>query len=258
MARFNAAELLPELSLGLCPCLLCGGSLGHSDAFSAQNLTDSKRSQQYFCEDCYRALPWLQQRCTRCALPLSLPSPLNGLCGECLQKPPRFARIEACWHYQPPLAQLIVGFKHSRRYSYGQALASIAGEHIVKRYDELPDWLCPTPLHWRRRLRRGFNQSEQLAACFAKTSQRPIKRCLQRIKLTPAQQGLDADERKRNLRGSFRVAPGFEKSIAGKRIALIDDVVTTGATANEISRCFLEEGAAEVHIWCLARTPKPA
>ena len=251
MARFNAAELLPEPSLGLCPCLLCGGSLFSSN----HTQKDSKCSQTYICKACFSELPWLTNPCELCALPLPVTSGAQR-CGECLQKPPLFTRIEAPWLYEPPIAQLIVGFKHNRRYSYGEALATIAAQNRAG--GTLPDWICPTPLHWLRHLKRGFNQSQQLADCYSRHTGIAVKQCLQRINHTPAQQGLDAEQRKRNLRGSFRVAGKAVESIKGKRIAVIDDVVTTCATANEISRCLLDAGAAEVQIWCLARTPKPS
>ncbi|MEE8058380.1 MAG: phosphoribosyltransferase family protein [Pseudomonadales bacterium] len=203
------------------------------------------------CRPCSDELPLLSHCCQRCALPLTDGSQNN--CGQCLQSPPPFQHTKATWHYSPPIAQLISSFKYNHRYSYGHTLAKIMGFKLASAYthNNLPDVIIATPLHWYRQLRRGFNQSEQLTQSLAKHLNIPPLRAVKRCKSTPPQQSLNARQRKQNLQGAFTVCA----DVTGKRLALVDDVMTTGATASEISRCLLKAGAAEIHIWCLARTP---
>ena len=204
------------------------------------------------CLACEREFPFLGPNCISCALPMTQLD--ERYCGQCLHSPPAFSRTEAIWEYHPPIAQLISAFKYNRQLSYGNVLFKIAASRFASAYYHslYPDILTPVPLHWRRRLVRGFNQSELIAQHLAKQLHIPLMRTLKRTKSTASQQSLDANTRRRNLKGAFRVTEHVE----GKVIAVVDDVMTTGATAEEISKCLLHAGAKQVHIWCLARTPR--
>lgn len=222
-------------------CVLCGGS--------GQPRLD-------ICLDCQQDLPYLTHACHCCALPLSdcgKGEHNQQLCGQCLQAPPPYLRTEAVWLYQPPIAQLISSFKYKNQYCYGHVLSIIGAKKIASAYKHsyFPDLVTATPLHWTRRLQRGFNQSERLARYWASRLGIPYQHCLKRIKATPPQQTLSATDRRRNLRNAFKICA----DVNGKRIAVVDDVITTGATARELTSCLLTAGAAEVHLWCLARTP---
>jgi len=114
------------------------------------------------------------------------------------------------------------------------------------------DLIVPVPLHWRRRWTRGFNQTELIADQLGAALSTPVAmRALRRTKATTAQQRLDARTRARNLRGAFTL----HQPVAGLRVALVDDVVTTGATATELTKLLLKGGATTVELWALARTP---
>jgi ComF family protein len=113
--------------------------------------------------------------------------------------------------------------------------------------------IAAVPLHWRRHWRRGFNQSELLAKLYARELNIRLFHGLKRSRYTRNQQSLNAVQRKQNLRKAFQLSG--ETSIADQRIALVDDIMTTGATAREVSQTLLNAGAAEVHVWVLARTP---
>lgn len=222
-------------------CVLCGG-----------------RGQQQadLCLCCQLDLPYLIHACHRCALPLADDHENESrplLCGQCLQIPPPYLRTEAVWLYQPPIAQLISGFKYQNQYCYGHTLSRLGLEKIASAYkhDYFPDLVTATPLHWTRRLQRGFNQSERLARYWAGQLGIPYQSCLKRTKATPPQQTLSAADRRRNVRNAFKVCT----NVRGRRIAVVDDVITTGATSRELTDCLLTAGAAEVHLWCLARTP---
>lgn len=229
-------RLCPVLSLAG-RCLLCG-------AASHSNID--------ICNPCRADLPWLEPGCSRCAVPLPDPDD-HALCGQCLTQPPAFQRTEAGWRYQPPLAQLIAAYKYQHKLSYGRSLSLLMAGQLVTAYtgSAFPDLVTAVPLHWWRHLHRGFNQSEMIARLLAGTLQLPYLPLLQRTRPTTAQQTLDAEQRRRNLRHAFRCLTPLH----GERIALVDDVMTTGATANELSQTLLKAGAGEVHIWCLARTP---
>lgn len=213
--------------------------------------TSSCQSNLDICIPCQSDLPEITHPCHRCALPLQ--DSHSILCGQCLLQPPPFTKTIAVWQYLPPVAQLISGFKYHHRYPYGAVLATLSQKKLTSAYQKepLPDLICPTPMHWRRRLTRGFNHSEQLARHYCQQLGIPLHHAVKRQKATTAQRSLDAQQRHQNLKGAFTVA----EQLKDKSIALVDDVMTTGATASEISRCLLAAGAAEVHVWCLARTP---
>lgn len=222
------------------------------NSFSGQCILCAAKGQPGLdiCRYCETDLPVIGSNCTQCALPLNVEH--GGLCGQCTLISPPYARTEVQWLYQPPIAQLISDFKYHGRLHCGSALAKIAYQKYASTYlhTPKPDVLTPMPLHWRRYLHRGFNQSEHLAQYYSKALKIPVIRSLKRVRATPSQQSLNAETRKRNLKGAFKV----NADVAGKTVALVDDVMTTGASAHEASLCLLAGGAAAVHIWCLART----
>ncbi|WP_172152741.1 ComF family protein [Pseudomonas tumuqii] len=222
-------------------CLLCD-----EPADSAHSL----------CVSCESELPWLGARCQVCALPL----PHAGLtCGGCLRRAPRFDRVEAPWRYAFPVDNLITRFKHQAKWPLGRLLGELLSHHLLHAFDEglaRPDLLLPVPLAERRQRQRGFNQAALLAQWLSEQLQLPLQHhWLQRVIDTPAQQQLDAATRKRNLRRAFALAPA--SAVSGLHLALVDDVLTTGATAESLARLLKQAGAARVDIYCLARTPKP-
>lgn len=223
-------------------CLLCG------------QLTDDRRD---LCVPCEAELPWLRGACQRCALPL----PAEGLvCGRCLKRPPAFEQVIAPWRYAFPVDALITRFKHQRQWPLGRLLGELLGQHLYHAFDQglpRPDWLLPVPLSRARQRRRGFNQAQWLADWLAGPLQLPLATdWLLRIRDTPAQQALDAAARRRNLRQAFALSPRAP-DLRGRHLALVDDVLTTGATADALARLLRKAGAARVDVYCLARTPAP-
>lgn len=201
------------------------------------------------CTPCREELAANRVACERCALPLPRP----GICGECLRRAPPFATVRAPWLYGDYLAHIIQAWKFNRRDDLTPLLAELWLSQV--RLPALPDAIVPIPLHWRRLWQRGYNQSQLLAALLARRlpGTRVEHRLLQRRRATAPQAGMDARTRARNLRGAFTVG----RACDNLRIAVVDDVLTTGATAREAARALQSAGARHVEIWCLARTPAP-
>lgn len=224
-------------------CQLC---LGKSDAHSD------------ICIGCQLDLPWLGNHCAQCALPLPGAEP-GQLCGKCLQRPPHFRQVIAPFIYRFPVDSLIPAFKYHQQLALGRLLVPLLIAAIRHQHEEqqqaLPDLVLPMPLHRQRQALRGYNQAYELARPVARALGIPLDRhSLRRSRSTPHQQGLSADQRQRNLRHAFYCPR--EQQADGLHLALVDDVVTTGATADEASRTLLAAGAASVSIWALARTPE--
>ena len=210
------------------------------------------------CIECELEMPVNDSCCVRCAIPLApLATPVTGrLCGDCLQAPHAFDRVVAPWLYDEYFAHLIHRWKYHREQYLTPLLASLWLKHAV--LDTPVDTLVPVPLHWRRRWQRGFNQSELLCRQLLATSP-ALQSCsiahrlIGRRRSTAAQSGMSARQRASNLTGAFTVF----KPCDNLRIAIVDDVLTTGATATAVARALSAAGAASIEVWCLARTPAP-
>jgi len=163
------------------------------------------------------------------------------------------------WRFAFPVDALITRFKHQARWPFGRLLGERLGLHLQHAFTDglpQPDLLVPVPLARRRLRQRGFNQAQMLAQWLGGALKLPVdEHLLERVVDTPPQQQLDAATRRRNLRQAFCLAPGTV--IKGRHLALIDDVLTTGATAEALARLLKRAGAVRVDVYCLARTPKP-
>jgi len=213
-------------------------------------------ADQSLCAPCEADLPWLDGQCSICALPL----PTSGLiCGDCLKRPPTFDHVAVPWRFAFPVDSLITRFKHQSRWPLGRLLAEQLTRHLQHAYAEglpHPDVLLPVPLARKRLRKRGFNQAKMIADWLSPVLAVPVDmQLLQRVQDTQSQQQLDAASRRRNLRQAFRLAD--QDRLAGRHIAIVDDVLTTGATAEALARLLKRAGAVRVDVYCLARTPKP-
>lgn len=190
--------------------------------------------------------------CPRCGLPAA-----QGIaqCGRCLQKPPPWDKLLFVTDYRAPLKSLV----HRLKFTATTALAPALARLILLKVNEArrngavakPEVIIAVPLHSRRAWRRGFNQSALLAAPLAHWLQCDYQQAaIRRTRATAAQHKLGANQRRRNLRGAFRV----EFPVAGRHMVIVDDVVTTGSTVAEMARLLKKRGAATVQVWCLCRT----
>jgi ComF family protein len=216
-------------------CLLCGAA------------GDGGRD---LCAGCARDIAINRPCCPRCALPLSTPAPV---CGECLRREPPFAAAWVPFRYEHPLDLLEARFKFRGDLAAGRVLAELMIERARIDHPAKPDCLVVVPLHAARLRQRGYNQALELARPLARAFDlRLDSRILQRSRATMAQTGLDAVRRRRNLRGAFRVAAD---ATLPAHVALLDDVMTTGATLRECASVLRRAGVARVDVWALARAP---
>lgn len=205
-----------------------------------------------FCLACWQQLAFITApQCARCGHPFDHDRGPGAECAACLAAPPRFTSARAALAYGGPARTVLLALKHGDR----QHLAAIMARHMLRAAGPLlgpAGLLVPVPLHWQRLWRRGFNQAALLARALARTTGTPLAvDALRRVRPTPTSQGLGRAARAARVRGVFRVAnPG---RIRGARIILVDDVLTTGATAEACARILTRAGAAEVHVLTFAR-----
>lgn len=222
-------------------------------AFTSHCALCGMHGQASLCRACKADLPWIHSACRGCGLPL--PTAADRLhCGECLENPSPFQQVIAPFSYAPPLRQWITGFKHHNRLLSGQVLGALLLETLQEHYLDtpLPELILPVPLHWQRLLWRGYNQSVELGKSLSQALGIPCRQdLLKRQRKTPSQQGLNRPQRLRNLQQAFAVSG----TLPCTRVALLDDVITTGATAQAIAQVLQAHGASEIHLWAIARTP---
>ncbi|PJG58788.1 amidophosphoribosyltransferase [Aeromonas cavernicola] len=213
-------------------CLLC------------QQACDAK---PLLCHWCQQALHQSQHRCRLCAVPLP-EQEQQSVCGACQRKTPPWQRLQVIGDYQQPYTVLIPQLKYAGQVLLAPLLAQLLADHLDK--DDIPEAIIPVPLHWWRQWRRGFNQAQALAQALSDIIGVPCdNQLLRRIRATPQQTQLNAGQRRKNLRGAFQIKPNHYQ-----HVALLDDVVTTGATAGQLSRLLHQSGIAKVQVWAVCRT----
>jgi len=208
-----------------------------------------------FCCECLKQIsPLTAGHCPRCSLPFPGFSTAAHLCGRCSQKPPAFAAVLAAGLYQGSLQSAIQRFKNDHRPTLDRPLGRLLAETIQHwSFDRIPDLVVPVPLHCNRLRRRGFNQSRLLAKETSRCCQIRLDiKLLRRIRATSPQQRLSAEKRLHNLRGAFAAT----RQLDGGHLLLVDDVLTTGATADACAETLLKAGAERVTVAVLARAQR--
>lgn len=200
------------------------------------------------CPRCRADLPWLDRACRHCAL--ALPAGSDGTrCRQCAHKP-LFDAAVAAFEYAAPVDWMITRLKFHSRFSHARLLASLLVGRVVADPAPRPDCLVPVPLHVTRYRERGYNQATLLARHMARPLGLPVLGNLAvRTHATDPQLSLPAPKRRSNVRRAFDASAAS----AGRHIAIVDDVVTTGYTARALAAAFRRSGAASVQLWCVAR-----
>jgi ComF family protein len=222
------ARLLPQR------CALCGACAGIA----------------VLCAPCHAALPALPPPCPVCAQP----SAGGGACGQCLAKPPRFTATVAAHAYAFPLDRLVQALKYAHRLEVAQPLGDALADALQRSPASLAGVaaIVPLPLSPARQRERGFNQAVEIARVVARRTGLPVARLLSRTTHAPPQASLPWAQRARNVRGAF----ACRQCLAGRHVAVLDDVMTTGATLDAAAAALLAAGAARVDAWVVARTLK--
>lgn len=194
-------------------------------------------------------------RCQSCglALPAGVPR-----CGGCVREPPAFLRCHCAVDYGFPWDRVIGRFKYGAAPELARVLVDALLRAARLQQAELPDLFTPVPLSAQRLAERGYDQAWELARRLGRALRVPAQaRTLQRRFDARHQAELSRHERLANLRGAFHVPPPWRAPLAGRHVALVDDVLTTGATAQEAATALQAAGARRVDLWVVARTPEP-
>jgi ComF family protein len=217
-------------------------------------------SHQTICEDCLALYARPHPRCWTCAA--KLPAELTGRpqpqCGRCLVDAPPLDRTVAALDYRFPWDGLLQHFKYHQALELRECLLQRLDSALNAADVAEPDWLLPVPLSVERLRERGYNQAHEMTRALAR---RRGLRCkpelLLRLRHNPAQAGVKQDSRAANGRGVFAVEPLTAARLQGASVAVLDEVMTSGATLFELARVLLQAGAMSVQAWVIARTPEP-
>jgi ComF family protein len=220
-------------------CLKCGATVDTAGAL---------------CPGCWGTIRYLQPpHCACCGLPFEFDMGADALCAACLRERPPYERARAAFRYDDESKGLILAFKHADRTDGAPAFArwlARAGQDLVAD----AELIAPVPLHWVRLARRRYNQAALLANALSRLSGVPaVPDLLVRRRRTPSQGGLSAVGRRRNVQGAFAVGRRHADKVADRRVLLVDDVLTTGATAAACARALLRSGARAVDVLALAQ-----
>lgn len=211
-------------------CILCGATARHD-----------------FCTACEMELPWFpKNHCPICLWPI----PTSEVCGACLKKPPAFTRSIAALRYTFPVDALIRSLKYQSNLTIAPILANLLLKY--SNFSQLkPDLILPMPLHSSRLKQRGFNQAVEISRPIAKqlNIRLMVDHCY-RIRDTAPQADLPWSERRKNVHKAFQC----DADLSGQHVAIVDDVMTTGTTLNELAKVLRQQGAIEISNWVIART----
>ena len=209
-------------------------------------LCDSPSGNRAVCDECFQHLPFhVEAACPVCALP----SPQREVCGACLKKRPFFDATRTLFDYAFPIDALLRTLKYQGKLVVADWVGQLMSDRI--QLSTTFDMLIPMPMHPIRLKERGFNQALEIGRKISKLTQIPLDReIVIRKKHTEAQASLPLDKRLKNMRDAFECS----KPLQGKRIAMIDDVMTSGASLNELARTLKANGALYVEAWVAART----
>ncbi len=204
------------------------------------------------CDICWQKLPWLLSSCFQCAKPLNIAHNDPLYCGECLKNPPCFDATLAPLHYQGDIISLITKMKFYNNLPATRLFGELIAEKALAQasHCDLPTVLLPVPLHTKRLKKRGYNQASLISRHISKLTQIPTNtEICKRVRYTTPQSKTSVEFRHANLINAFEITHPIQAS----HVAIIDDVMTTGATTGNLSYVLKENGVEKVSVWCAAR-----
>ncbi len=205
------------------------------------------------CTTCLSDLKQVYNHCQHCGLPLPSTQPR---CGHCLAHQPNYDRLFACGLFRAPLNQVVFHLKYAKQPLFAKILGNLMAEAISQQRSPnlpLPELLLPVPLHRHKERQRGFNQAGLIAQHCSHALKIPIDtKAVTRIKNTQSQTQLNRHQRQQNMRNAFKQTVDLNGI---NHLAIIDDIVTTGATVNSLSAELKKAGVEQIEIWCVCRTP---
>jgi ComF family protein len=223
-------------------CVLCGRA--------------GQRPNLDLCADCAADLPRVPRPCPRCGLPVppgSKAAAAGADCALCRRAALPYASCVAPWLYEFPLSHLVRALKYQGALTHARVLGGLLAGEVERVHPGQEAVLVPVPLHHRRLQQRGFNQSHEIARIVARRLHWPLlARALRRTRDTASQVGLSRAQREQNLLGAFAVESAL---VEGRRVVLLDDVLTTGSTAHAAASALQAAGAARVDLVAVARAP---
>ena len=204
-------------------------------------------SNQGFCPNCQKLLPWIKSGCLICNRHMNS----WGVCGICQNKKPCYAYSIVPFRYDSPISNIIQQLKYSEQLHYAFALGKMLSSQIMASKSNLPEVIIPIPLHQKRIRTRGFNQASEIAKVVSKNTRIPLQqKYLIRSRNTDSQTGLSEKMRNKNMKHAFIV----KSTKYNEHVALLDDVITSGATVNSAASALLKSGIAKVSVWAIAKT----
>jgi ComF family protein len=214
---------------------------------------------QSVCAQCWNALRFLSApQCIQCGIPFPHDLGQGVKCAACIGRPPSFDKARSALAYDDASRDLILGFKHADRLEpvplFARWMVNTCTDAIAD-----ADLLVPVPLHWRRLVARRYNQAAELAHAIGARTRTPVEPGLLVRKKRTRSQGemVSARERMKNVAGAFAVPETLRTRLAGKKVTVVDDVLTTGATLSACAKTLLRHGAASVSLVTLARVVRP-
>ena len=214
----------------------------------AQHIENISPNIHAVCRECLNDLPWQpDSSCPQCGLASS-----GMVCGSCINSPPDFDATRAVFLYAYPIDAMMLRYKYGSMLNLGNTFGEFLTEKVnVEDCLKNIDLIIPMPMHPQRLKERGFNQALEIAKVLTKNCKEKLNyKSVERQTLTPPQASLPLKERVKNIKGAFKV----NADLGGKRIAIVDDVMTTGASLNELAKTLKKAGASHVECWVVART----
>lgn len=241
---------LPLSLLPLCKCLLCEQTIEHTNSKSQDqnNKNIVPLNNRLICHHCHTRLPFLHQSCSICSMPTT--GNHSEVCGECLRKTPVFQKTVSAFHYEPPVSQMITQLKFNAQHRVVPILTDYLIQKIQQSYanETMPEAIIAVPLYAKKTKLRGFNHAQLIAKRISQKLDIPMLSHVKRIKNTLPQIDLDSAARYRNLKNAFQA-----NNLQHRHIAIVDDVMTTGATATSLSQALLQSGCQKIDVWSVAR-----